>query len=97
MRRNSGVTLLEILVVLVVITISAGLTVMAFRTQPAKQDTETALLARARREAIEGGKAVRVTGRSGPDSTTLRLYLALPDGRVIRAPGQGWTGEARGH
>lgn len=77
-RGAAGITLLEVLVVLVVLGIMAGVSTAAFvSTRPRSEAPSDGVFARARRDAIEQGTAVRILDSTG------RLILFLPDGRVL--------------
>jgi prepilin-type N-terminal cleavage/methylation domain-containing protein len=62
-RDASGNTLVELLVVLAVLGVLAGVTGLAFRRMPDRRLLESAeaRIAAARRQAIEGGRSVTVT------------------------------------
>jgi prepilin-type N-terminal cleavage/methylation domain-containing protein len=79
--RQAGFTLVELMVVLVVLGIMAGVTGLAVRalddTDPAGQ--RAAAIADARRRALDTRRPVPLTLTAG--DTVLRL-IALPDGSV---------------
>ena len=80
-----GVTLVELIVVLAILGILAGVTGLALgAAKPVPSaSTEVAAAASARRQALERGEAVTVTLHSGGVARTL---TALPDGSVIGDP-----------
>jgi prepilin-type N-terminal cleavage/methylation domain-containing protein len=83
-RGTRGVTLVELMVVLVVLGLMAGVVGLAWRHSPASQDTERDAIARARVQALESGATVRF-------QVTLEgqrvMVAALPDGSVIAPAG----------
>jgi prepilin-type N-terminal cleavage/methylation domain-containing protein len=82
-RRRAGVTLLELMVVLAILAVMAGLTVVSLdRVSAPAPFTDADRVADARRNAITLGRPVRVLLR---DSAATRSAQALPDGRVIGA------------
>lgn len=82
-RGRSGVTMVELLVVLVILGLVMGLTAVAFH--PAERAAEPSAedrVAGARQEAIATGSAVSIVV---PDSAAPWMATALPDGRVLRS------------
>jgi prepilin-type N-terminal cleavage/methylation domain-containing protein len=82
-RRCSGNTLLELLVVLAILGIAAGVTGLSFgrgEATPAADSVE-ARIAEARREAVRSGKSVTVNVSRGGDDVL--AATAHPDGRVV--------------
>jgi Tfp pilus assembly protein FimT len=83
-RVEAGTTLIELVVALLIIALTAGVSTLAIRSlRPASGNgLETALLA-ARTRAIREGHPVRVTIDPTVDSLAPRMILFLPDGRVL--------------
>jgi prepilin-type N-terminal cleavage/methylation domain-containing protein len=77
-----GNTLVELLVVLAVLGIIAGVTGLTFGRAPHRiaPDAADAIIANARRQALRSGSSVTVTMSSGD---TLLAATAYPDGRVV--------------
>ena len=79
---RSGVTLVELIVVLAIVAVIAGVTALSFRR--ADRDPTVAPwvshVAAARRMAIDSGHAVTITVSVGD---TVHAVTALPDGSVI--------------
>jgi prepilin-type N-terminal cleavage/methylation domain-containing protein len=97
MMTRAGVTLIELMIVLVILSVIAGVTGLALRrAQPPRTvDARVAAIAAARRVAIDSGRAVTVIVDidSVPTPVTAR-----PDGSVIAEAGLGidrLTGVAR--
>lgn len=92
-RRPAGFTLLELLVTLVILTITLGVSALAFARDgaPGAPDRARATVSAARSLAIATGKPVRARAASprvahsgdGADSVRSLHLTALPDGRVI--------------
>jgi prepilin-type N-terminal cleavage/methylation domain-containing protein len=88
--RSRGVTLVEMLVVLLVFGLLGGMSVLAVgRLQSPVESEHVATWRRARAAAIRSGQPVAVTGDSG---TVVRF---LPDGRALGAGVDPLTGEVR--
>ena len=82
MRRRTGVTLLELMVVLVLLSVLASVVVLAIRSTPRSRPLDLAnrqLLA-ARDSALRFGHPVTVNVEVAGSQ---RVATALPDGRVI--------------
>jgi len=87
----SGFTLLEVMAVIVVIGLIAGLAALAFGTLRTPRESDTAReLRRARSEAIETGHSV-TTGGNRAERTHV---LFLPDGRAVGSGTDPLTGAA---
>lgn len=82
--RRRGVTLVELMVVLVVLGLMAGVVGLAWRSNPASQNTQRDAIARARARALESGATVRLQVTLEGQRVTV---AALPDGSVIAPPG----------
>jgi prepilin-type N-terminal cleavage/methylation domain-containing protein len=94
---RSGVTLIELIVVLAILSVIAGVTTLAFRRADTTPSTPTwvSAVAQARRIALDSARTVSLAVRVG-DS----VYAAtmLPDGSVVADPRLGidrLTGEVR--
>jgi prepilin-type N-terminal cleavage/methylation domain-containing protein len=85
MRPAAGVTLMELMVVLVLLGLMAGVVGLAWRPDsgPATDSSSQALMARARHEAALAGHRVAV--EIVRDGDTLKV-VALPDGRLVGGP-----------
>jgi len=84
MRR--GVTLIELIVVIAILGVMAGVAALGFRgVRPrAAADATVASIEAARDSALRTGHAVRVMAHPRGDSLAAPVFaLALPDGRVI--------------
>ena|SRR5436309_1208561 len=84
--RRTGVTLVEMLVVLTIIGLMFVVSGLAFTSLRAPRESEWVReLRRARQEAIRTGKPVRATELLPPSTAHHRLLppLFLPDGRAI--------------
>ena len=81
-RGRDGVTLAELMVVIVMLGVMAGVTAVAFaRREPSAAANPTlAAIAAARAESIGSGKAVLIRLES---DGSLSLATAYPDGRVV--------------
>jgi prepilin-type N-terminal cleavage/methylation domain-containing protein len=77
-----GVTLVELIVVLAILGVIAGVTTLAFRTVPPGPRVEpwASAVAQARRTALDSARAVTITlsVNGAPHAVT-----AMPDGSVI--------------
>lgn len=84
MKRRRGVTLVELLVVLAVLGVAAGVAGFSLLTRPTIGAARAGSLAAARREALATGRAVTVEdtvdGRR-------RAATAFPDGRLVADSG----------
>ena len=79
--RRPGTTLVELIVVLAILAIGAGIAGIAFtRDMSPRTATSAGLLADARRRAIASGVAISMRLRAGSDSAPV---VVLPDGSVI--------------
>lgn len=80
--RARGNTLVELLVVLAILGVVAGVTGLAFRpvSDTSRVDAVAAQVATARREAIRTGRSVTVMVSRGDD---VFAATAHPDGRVV--------------
>lgn len=86
MRPRAGVTLIELIVVIAIIGMSAGVTALALRrAAPVRGiDMARATVAAARDSALRSGRAVTVSIRLPVQTgTTLAFATARPDGRVL--------------
>jgi prepilin-type N-terminal cleavage/methylation domain-containing protein len=79
---RSGVTLVELIVVLAILGVIAGVTTLAFRTaQPGPRiEPWASAVAQARRTAIDSARPVSLMIRIGD---SLYAATALPDGSVV--------------
>ena len=77
-RGRGGFTLVEMMVALAIVALSASLAALAFRDRGEARADRAAAVAAARERAIERRRAVDFSPDSG--RTELR---ALPDGRVL--------------
>lgn len=85
-----GFTLLEVIVVIAILGLMAGISSLAFVGLRAPRESDlTRELRRARTEAIESGRAV-VSGSNRAPRTAHVLFL--PDGRAIGAGADPLTG-----
>jgi prepilin-type N-terminal cleavage/methylation domain-containing protein len=80
--NRPGVTLIELIVVLAIVAIMAGVTTLAFRRADMTPTVEpwVSAVAAARRTAVDSGRTVSLTVRVGD-----KVYAAtaLPDGSVV--------------
>lgn len=77
---RDGFTLLEVIVVLAIVGLVAGISGLALVSLKAPRETEwVRRLNQARAEAIRSGRPIRIEGNHAPRTT----YLFLPDGRAI--------------
>jgi general secretion pathway protein H len=96
-RGRRGFTLIEMIVVLIVIAVTAGLAAPAMMrmTGPAADDSDaaplTALLRGARRQAIEGGSVVTLT--LAPEDARYRADTSGPRGTGLLLAGRLTLGE----
>ena len=81
-RTDAGFTLVEMLAVMTLLGITAGVAAMSLALGAEKGETQVERLERARDSAARYGVAVTVPMDSSPVSDVL---LVLPDGRVIGA------------
>jgi prepilin-type N-terminal cleavage/methylation domain-containing protein len=77
---RAGVTLVELMVALAVLGISAAVVTLALPRASAQVDTPASRIANARREAVERGRPVTI---SVTVDDTLRDVTMQPDGSVI--------------
>jgi prepilin-type N-terminal cleavage/methylation domain-containing protein len=99
MTARAGVTLIELMVVLVILSVIASVTGLALRrAQPLRAvDRRLAVIAEARRVAIDSGRTVTVTVTVGEDSVPVAVTVH-PDGSVITDASLGvdrLTGDSR--
>jgi prepilin-type N-terminal cleavage/methylation domain-containing protein len=93
MKRESGFTLLEVMVVLAILGVTLGVSGLAFASLKTPRESERRHdLRRARSEAIETGRPVFTGGNHAPRTTHV---LFLPDGRAIGASADPLTGAPR--
>ena len=85
-RREAGTTLIELVVGLLILALTAGVATLAIRSlRPPSESGFRAALLNARTRAIREGHPVRVTTNSIQDSLGPRIILFLPDGRTLGA------------
>jgi prepilin-type N-terminal cleavage/methylation domain-containing protein len=79
---RAGVTLVELIVVLAILSVTAGVTTLAFRPADATLSAPewVSAVAQARRTALDSARSVSVTIRVGD---TVYAATALSDGSVI--------------
>jgi prepilin-type N-terminal cleavage/methylation domain-containing protein len=86
--NRPGVTLIELIVVLAIVAIMAGVTTLAFRRADLTPTVEpwVSAVAAARRTAVDSDRTVSLTVRVGD-----KVYAAtaLPDGSVVADPALG--------
>jgi prepilin-type N-terminal cleavage/methylation domain-containing protein len=80
--KRRGVTLIELIVVLAIVAIVAGVTTLAFRGADRRRDVAPwfTAVAAARRTAIDSARVVTITVSV---SDTPHAVTALPDGSVL--------------
>jgi prepilin-type N-terminal cleavage/methylation domain-containing protein len=80
--NRPGVTLIELIVVLAIVSIMAGVTTLAFRRAEMTPQVApwVSAIAAARRTAVDSGRTVSLTVRVGD---TVYAATALPDGSVV--------------
>ena len=84
-RRNAGVTLVELMVVLVLLAVMAGIVGISWRPDPSPRARGTdarAVIAAARLRAIESGASITVAVMDGERRIEV---TARPDGRLVGA------------
>ena len=87
-RHQAGTTLIELVVALLIIALTAGVTTLAIQSlRPPPENGFQAAMLDARTRAIREGHAVRITTDSIQDSLGPRIILFLPDGRTLGAGG----------
>lgn len=90
MDRQRGTTLLELLVALLVLSLTAGMATLAIQSlRPTQESLAQRELNSARSRAIREGVAVRVVVDTLDDNAEPQLLLFLPDGRVV-----GWMADS---
>jgi prepilin-type N-terminal cleavage/methylation domain-containing protein len=94
---RGGVTLVELIVVLAIIAVMAGVTTLAFRRADLTPEVQpwVSALAAARRTAVDSARAVSLVVRMGD---TVYSATALPDGSIVGDASLGvdrLTGEVR--
>jgi len=96
--RNGGVTLVELLVVIVILGLLLGVSGLAFTSLRAPRESEwIRQLRRAREQAIRTGKPIRATQPLPPSTALYRPLplLFLPDGRALGPGADPLTGAPR--
>src|SRR5438128_3773333 len=96
--RRTGVTLLEMLVVLTILGLIFAVSGLAFTSLRAPRESEWVReLRRAREEAIRTGRPVRAVVSSGTvgNGSLLSAPLFLPDGRALGPGADPLTGAPR--
>ncbi len=83
-HRHHGFTLVELMVVLVLLGLMAGVVGLAWRPNPVSKDMGRDAIARARATALESGTTVRLQVTLEGQRVTV---AAFPDGRVIAPAG----------
>jgi len=89
-RRNAGVTLVELMVVLVLLSVMAGIVAVTWRPESRPRTPPTGareVVAAARLRAIESGSNVTVSVLVGERHVDV---TARPDGRVVGATSLGF-------
>ena len=85
-RLDAGTTLIELVVTLLIVALTAGVATLAIRSlRPPVGGEYQALLVDVRTRAIRNGSPVRITTDSMLDSLGPRIILFLPDGRTLGA------------
>jgi len=79
-RPRAGSTLLELVVVLAVLGIVAGVVGLSFRGAGRRQETRATRISAARRQALERRHPVTLYLGAGD---SLHVLTAFPDGRVV--------------
>lgn len=91
--RRAGVTLAELLVVILIIGLTAGVTAMSMSALRAPPQNDLARQVRkARSTAISQGRALTVGTDTMSSDSLRRPIRLLPDGRVIGPGFDPWTG-----
>ena len=86
MRSRTGVTLIELIVVIAIVGVMAGVAALGFRAvRPRAGDNAPAAEVQAARDSsLRTGHAVRVATHMHSGGLSAPIFaLALPDGRVI--------------
>ncbi|MGH7621063.1 MAG: pilus assembly FimT family protein [Gemmatimonadaceae bacterium] len=86
MKSRAGVTLMELMVVLVILSVMAGVVALAIRSEPPVRPTDaaTARVLAARDSAVRTGHPVTmIVSIAGNE----RAATAYPDGRVVADSG----------
>ena len=89
-RGRAGVTLVELMVVLVLLSVMAGIVAVTWRAEPAVRTRPTGpreVVAAARLRAIESGSNVTVSVLVGERHVDVTAH---PDGRVVGAASLGF-------
>jgi len=79
-RARSGVTLIELMVVIVALAIMASVVSLATRARPTRRNDVGAQISAARTSALSTGRPVNVLVQS---SSGVHVLTALPDGSVL--------------
>jgi general secretion pathway protein H len=79
-HKNRGFTLVELMVVLVLLGLMAGVVGLAWRPNPASNENGRDAIAQARAQALESGTTVRLQVTHDGQRVTI---AAFPDGSVI--------------
>jgi hypothetical protein len=83
-RPDVGTTLIELIVALSIVALSAGMTTLAIRSlRPPSESRFQALLLDSRKRAIRDGYPVRIRTDTTLDSLGPRMILFLPDGSTL--------------
>ncbi len=92
---RSAFTLLEVIVVIVIVGVTMGVSTLAFESLRAPREADvTRALRLARSEAIQTGRPIAIDGNHAPRTTHV---LFFPDGRAIGAGVDALTGAPSAH